>query len=120
MVMRKYRDPVRVRYGWSASVITDQEERIVTKQDFVQKVAAKAGLTNRDAAKAVDSFLEAITDALKSRDSVNFTGFGKFSTSDRAARQGVNPRTGEKVTIEAATVPKFSAGSGLKSAVRGR
>ena len=120
MVMRKYRDPVRVRYGWSASVITDQEERIVTKQDFVQKVAAKAGLTNRDAAKAVDAFLEAITDTLKSGDSVNFTGFGKFSTSDRAARQGVNPRTGEKVTIEAATVPKFSAGSALKSAVRGR
>jgi len=50
-------------------------------------------------------------------DSVTFTGFGKFSTSRRAARQGVNPRTGEKVWINAATVPKFSAGTGLKQRV---
>ena len=92
----------------------------MTKQDFVQKVASKAGLTNRDAAKAVDAFLETVTDARKGRDSVNFTGFGKFSTSERAARTGVNPRTGEKVQIAAATVPKFSAGSALKGAVRGR
>ena len=92
----------------------------MTKNDFVQKVASKAGLTNRDAAKAVDAFLETVTDALKGRDSVNFTGFGKFSTSERAARTGVNPRTGEKVQIAAATVPKFSAGSSLKGSVRGR
>ena len=92
----------------------------MTKQDFVQKVAQKAGLTNRDAAKAVDAFLESVTDALKSGDSVNFTGFGKFSTSQRAARMGVNPRTGEKVQIAAATVPKFSAGSQLKTAVKSR
>ena len=49
---------------------------------------------------------------------MNFTGFGKFSTSDRAARMGVNPRTGEKVHIAAATVPKFSAGSKLKATVK--
>ena len=50
---------------------------------------------------------------------MTFTGFGKFSTARRAERQGVNPRNpGEKVTIPAATVPKFSAGSGLKDAVR--
>jgi DNA-binding protein HU-beta len=92
----------------------------VTKQDFVNQIAQRSGLSNRDAAKAVDAFLETITDTLKARDTVNFTGFGKFSTSDRAARQGVNPRTGEKVQIAAATVPKFSAGSALKTAVRGR
>jgi DNA-binding protein HU-beta len=91
----------------------------VTKQEFVNQIAQRSGLSNRDAGKAVDAFLETITDTLKTRDSVNFTGFGKFSTSDRAARQGVNPRTGEKVQIAAATVPKFSAGSALKSAVRG-
>jgi DNA-binding protein HU-beta len=50
---------------------------------------------------------------------VTFTGFGKFSTSARAARMGVNPRTGEKVQIAATTVPKFSAGSALKGAVKG-
>jgi DNA-binding protein HU-beta len=91
----------------------------VTKQEFVDKVATKSGLTRRDAGKAVEAVLDSITEALKSRQDVSFTGFGKFSTSDRAARQGVNPRTKEKVTIPAATVPKFSAGSALKSAVRG-
>jgi DNA-binding protein HU-beta len=90
----------------------------VTKQEFVDKVAAKSGLTRRDAGKAVEAVLDSITEALKSRQDVSFTGFGKFSTSDRAARMGVNPRTKEKVTIPAATVPKFSAGSALKSTVR--
>ena len=91
----------------------------MTKQEFVDKVAAKSGLTRRDAGKAVEAVLDSITDALRAREDVAFTGFGKFSTSDRAARMGVNPRTKEKVTIPAATVPKFSAGSALKSAVRG-
>ena len=91
----------------------------MTKQEFIQEVARKSGLTTRDAGKAVDAFMEAVTDALKSRDAINFTGFGKFSASDRAARQGVNPRTGERVDIPATTVPKFSAGSQLKAAVKG-
>ena len=61
-----------------------------------------------------------VTDALKRRDSITFTGFGKFSTRDRAAREGVNPRNpSQKVHIPAATVPKFSAGSQLKAAVKG-
>ena len=91
----------------------------MTKQEFVEKVAGKSGLTRRDAGKAVEAVLESITEALKGGQDVSFTGFGKFSTSHRAARMGVNPRTKEKVTIPAATVPKFSAGSALKSAVRG-
>jgi DNA-binding protein HU-beta len=92
---------------------------IVTKQEFVGRVASKSGLSQRDAAKAVDAFLDSITDALKGGDSVTFTGFGKFSTSQRAAREGVNPRNpGQKVQIPAANVPKFSAGSSLKSAVK--
>jgi DNA-binding protein HU-beta len=91
----------------------------VTKQDFVDAVADRAGLSKRDAAVAVDAVLDTITDTLKRGDAVTFTGFGKFSTSARAARMGVNPRTGEKVQIQATTVPKFSAGSALKSAVKG-
>lgn len=92
----------------------------MTKQEFVDKIADKAGLSRRDAGKAVDAFLETITDTLKSGGDVAFTGFGKFSTSHRAARQGVNPRNpGEKVNIPAATVPKFTAGSQLKQAVKG-
>ena len=92
----------------------------MTKQDFVSEVARRSGLTNKDAGKAVDAFLEAITDTLKGRGEVTFTGFGKFSTANRAARTGVNPRNpSEKVHIAAATVPKFSAGSQLKAAVKG-
>ena len=92
----------------------------MTKQEFVDKIADKAGLSRRDAGKAVDAFLETITDTLKGGGDVAFTGFGKFSTSQRAERQGVNPRNpGEKVTIPAATVPKFTAGSQLKQAVKG-
>ena len=91
----------------------------MTKQEFVDAVADRAGMSKRDAGEAVDAMLDTITDALKKRDAITFTGFGKFSTSDRAARQGVNPRTGERVQIAATTVPKFTAGSALKSAVKG-
>ena len=90
----------------------------MTKQDFVDAVADRAGLSKRDASEAVDAVLDTITDTLKRGDSVTFTGFGKFSTSARAARMGVNPRTGERVQIQATTVPKFTAGSSLKSAVK--
>jgi DNA-binding protein HU-beta len=93
----------------------------VTKQEFVDRIADKANLQKRDAAAAVDAVLETITDTLKSGGEVVFTGFGKFSTQHRAERQGVNPRNPtEKVTIPASIVPKFSAGSQLKTAVRGR
>ena len=92
----------------------------MTKQEFVNAVAQKSGLSRREADQAVDAVLDTITDALVRRDSVSFTGFGKFATSDRKARMGVNPRNpGQKVHIPAATVPKFTAGSTLKQAVRG-
>jgi DNA-binding protein HU-beta len=91
----------------------------VTKQEFVAEVSRRADLTSRDASKAVDAFIDTITETLQGGGDVSFTGFGKFSTSNRAARQGVNPRTGERVQIAAARVPKFSAGSALKTAVKG-
>jgi DNA-binding protein HU-beta len=91
----------------------------VTKQEFVDAVADRAGMSKRDAGTAVDAVLETITETLRRGDAVTFTGFGKFSTSARAARMGVNPRTGEKVQIAATTVPKFTSGSALKSAVKG-
>ena len=90
----------------------------MTKQEFVTAVASRSGLSSRDAQKAVDAFLDTITDTLRNSGDVNFTGFGKFSAADRAARQGVNPRTGERVQIAATRVPKFSAGSQLKAAVK--
>lgn len=91
----------------------------MTKQEFVDKVSQKGNLSRREAADAVDAVLESITEVLRSGGEVNFTGFGKFSTQHRKERQGVNPRNpSEKVTIPAATVPKFSAGSSLKTAVK--
>jgi DNA-binding protein HU-beta len=91
----------------------------MTKQEFVAEVARRSQLTTRDAGKAVEAFLETITDQLKRGGEVNFTGFGKFTTQQRAARTGVNPRNPtEKVEIPAARVPKFSAGSSLKTAVK--
>jgi DNA-binding protein HU-beta len=91
---------------------------VATKAEFIDMVADRSGLSKRDASKAVDAFLESVTETLKSGDAVSFTGFGKFAPQQRAARQGVNPRTGERVQIPAATVPKFSAGSSLKQALR--
>jgi DNA-binding protein HU-beta len=91
----------------------------VTKQEFVDAVAQRSGLNRREAGQAVDAVLETITEALRQRDSVAFTGFGKFMTSERKARMGVNPRNpSQKVHIPAATVPKFTAGSALKQTVR--
>jgi len=89
----------------------------VTKQEFVDAVADKAGMTKRDAGTAVDAVLEVVERTLVNGDSITFTGFGKFHVTRRAARQGVNPRTGEPVQISAANVPKFAAGSQLKKAV---
>lgn len=91
----------------------------MTKGEFIDKVADKSKLSKRDAAAAVDAFLATVEETLKSGDSVSFTGFGKFSTSQRAAREGVNPRNpSQKVHIPAARVPKFTAGSSLKTSVR--
>jgi DNA-binding protein HU-beta len=91
----------------------------MTKQEFVAEVARRSQLTSRDAGKAVEAFLETVTDTLRRGGEVSFTGFGKFTTQERAARTGVNPRNpSEKVQIPAARVPKFSAGRALKSAVK--
>jgi DNA-binding protein HU-beta len=97
----------------------DREERHVTKQEFVAEVARRSQLTARDAGRAVDAFLDTVTDTLRGGGDVSFPGFGKFQTQQRAARTGVNPRDpSQKVEIPAARVPKFSAGSALKTAVK--
>src|SRR2546430_15746924 len=89
------------------------EER-VTKQEFASEVARRSQLSNRDAGKAVDAFLEAVVDTLKGGGAVPFTGFGTLSTANRAARTRGNPRNPpETVHIPAARAPQFSAGSRL-------
>ena len=90
----------------------------MTKAEFVEKIAGNFD-SKKAAADAVDAVLDGIQDSLAGGDAVNFTGFGKFSVAERGPRQGVNPRTGERITIAGGRVPKFSAGAGLKSKVKG-
>ena len=90
----------------------------MTKSDFVDQVASASGLSKKDAGAAVDAVLGTIEKALSSGDEVSFTGFGKFHVAQRGAREGRNPRTGESMTIAASKVPRFTAGSGLKKAVK--
>jgi DNA-binding protein HU-beta len=91
----------------------------MTKSEFVDQVASKTGLSKKDAAAAVDAFLDTVESTLKQGGEVQFTGFGKFSVTQRAARQGVNPRDpgGAKIQIAARRVPRFSPGAALKSSV---
>lgn len=89
----------------------------MTKAEFIKRVAAESGLNQTQAAAAVDAVLRTIEQELKAGNEVALTGFGKFHVGERTARQGRNPRTGESMTIGAARVPKFSAGSGLRRTV---
>ena len=91
---------------------------MTTKSEFVDKVAADSGLSKKDAAAAVDAVINTIESELRSGGEVAFTGFGKFHVANRGAREGRNPRTGETMTIAASRVPRFTAGSGLKKAVK--
>jgi len=89
----------------------------MTKAEFVAKIVEKTGSTKVDADKAVQAFLETVTDVLKAGDKVAFAGFGSFEVTERAAREGRNPQTGETMQIKASKAPKFKAGKTLKDAV---
>ncbi len=89
----------------------------MTKTTLIEAVAAKAEVSKAVADKAVNAVIAAITDALVAGDKVQITGFGTFDVKKNAARQGVNPATGEKITIAASKSAKFSAGKSLKDAV---
>ena len=92
----------------------------MTKSEFIDAVSNDERIgSKKEAGDAVEAVLDTIVDTLKGGGEVNFTGFGKFSVNERGPRQGVNPRTGERITIPGGKVPKFSAGAGLKSAVKG-
>ncbi|WP_206453025.1 HU family DNA-binding protein [Aurantimonas marina] len=89
----------------------------MNKQDLIAAVSDKAGLTQADAAAAVEAVFDAIQLALIKGDEIRLTGFGTFSVSHRAASKGRNPSTGAEITIPTRHVPKFSAGKSLKDAV---
>lgn len=92
----------------------------MTKAELISAVAEKAGLKKVEAEKAVAAFICAVTGALKKGDKLSLVGFGTFSTAKRAARKGQNPQTGKKISIPAATVPKFKPGKTLKEAVNSK
>lgn len=89
----------------------------MNKSELIDQVAAKADISKSSAGDALDAVLEGITGALKQGDSVTFVGFGTFSVSHRAARDGRNPRTGETIKIKASKLAKFKAGKALKDAL---
>ena len=90
----------------------------MNKSELIKSIAARAELSQKQAGAALDAALSSITEALKDGDTVSLLGFGSFEVRTRAAREGRNPATGEKVMIPAAKVPGFRAGKGLKDAVK--
>jgi DNA-binding protein HU-beta len=90
----------------------------MNKTELAGQIAERAGLSAAEAGRVLDATLESIEAALASGQEVSITGFGKFTVADRAARQGVNPATGERIEIAASKSPRFSAGARLKEAVK--
>ena len=91
----------------------------MTKSELVEQVAERASLSRKDAGDAVDAVLDTILESLRRGSDVTFSGFGKFHVAERGARQGVHPQTKQPISIPASRVPRFTAGSGLKKAVKG-
>jgi nucleoid DNA-binding protein len=91
---------------------------IMTKAELIEKIAAGSGLSKADAARALDSTLDAIKASLKKGQKVTLVGFGTYSVSKRKARKGRNPRTGQVINIPAGKTPKFTAGKALKDALK--
>lgn len=90
----------------------------MNKTELIAAVADNAGLSKKDAGKAVDAFISAVSGALKAKDKVQLVGFGTFEVRERAARIGRNPQTGKEMKIPAVKVPAFKAGKALKDNVQ--
>ncbi len=90
----------------------------MTKRDLIDIVAKKANLTNKAAREAVQTMLNSVRDSLKRGEKVVITGFGTFSVRSRKKRAGRNPKTGERITIDARKAPGFTPGKTLKKVVR--
>lgn len=89
----------------------------MNKTEFISAIAEKAGLSKKDAEKALKAFTDVVEEELKKGEKIQLVGFGTFEVSERAAREGRNPQTGETMKIEACKAPKFKAGKALKDAV---
>ena len=91
----------------------------VKKAQLADKLAERFGVSKKQGGEWLDAFIEEITNVLRSGDKVNITGFGVFKVADRKAREGINPKTGEKIHIAASKKPKFTAGKVFKEAIKG-
>ncbi len=89
----------------------------MNKTELIAAMAEKAGVSKKDAEKVLGAFVDVVGDALKNGDKIQLVGFGTFETRERAAREGKNPQTGEKIKIAASTVPAFKAGKALKDLI---
>jgi len=89
----------------------------VNKADLVSAMAEKSGLTKKDAEKALNAFIDSVTEALAKKDKVQLVGFGTFEVRERSARKGRNPQTGEEIDIPAANIPVFKAGKALRDGI---
>ena len=90
----------------------------MNKTELINAVAESSELSKKDSTRVVDSVMETITTALKDGEKVEIIGFGSFSVTERAARKGRNPQTGEEIEIAASKAPTFKAGKKLKDAVK--
>jgi DNA-binding protein HU-beta len=91
----------------------------MNKTEFVNAVAEKAGLSKVDAKKAVDAFIDTVSEGLAGGDRISIIGFGTFSVTEKAARKGINPKTQQTIEISARKTAKFKAGSELAEKVKG-
>ena len=89
----------------------------MNKTELIAAVAEKAEISKKDSEKALKAFVDVVTEQLKAGDKVQVAGFGTFEVSERAAREGRNPQTGETMKIAACKAPKFKAGKALKDAI---
>lgn len=89
----------------------------MNKTELIAAVAEKAEISKKDSEKALKAFIDVVTDELKAGGKIQLVGFGTFEVSERAAREGRNPQTGETMTIAASKTPKFKAGKALKDLV---
>ena len=89
----------------------------MNKAQLVAAMAVNAGMTKKDAEKALAAFEEVVTTSLQKGEKIQLVGFGTFEVVNRPARTGINPQTKESITIEASNTPKFKPGKALKDAV---
>lgn len=90
----------------------------INKDSLVESISVKTDLSKKDVEAVLDTMVDSITEQLRQGNKVTFTGFGAFRVSKRAAREGINPQTKQKITIPAMNLPKFTAGKALKEAIK--